>query len=230
METLLKNQPPNGKPIPLIRPQVPIDMESKARNITKHFTKEYVVVWCDHKMDRNEKEIKRLQERFILKTFKVSKEAVDFISNTSSSCAVITSGKNGEDLAKRISSFPNVGPICIYCRDTELHQKWASEYQGKVTVVNRLTPIIQKFAEYTTEGHAIVWYDSDMKSKNNMDALKKLVSISKTVTFEDYNDAAKYLKSTKDYCQVITKGTNGENFVQLINHLEKCPLRICILW
>ena len=65
----------------------------------------------------------------------------------------------------------------------------------------------------------IVWHDPEVNSRENQQYKDKLKTISEVKTFSGWKEASQFIMTSGLPCQVITAGTNGEDFAkEIIKH------------
>ena len=69
------------------------------------------------------------------KTFEDWEKAAKEIKHSSIQCHVLTSGTNGEELVKEISSLRQVAAVYVFCMNIEKHSQWAKKF-SKVNLVD----------------------------------------------------------------------------------------------
>jgi len=209
------------------------------QEMVRRFFNDYVIVWYDAEIDSNENKqyIAQLERFCEVKTFTKWQEAATCVIESTAACHVITSGANGEELAKEIFSTKNVVQIYVFCFKKEQHEAWAKQYKISCieTHIQRVLDKIQanllewyqqkSSAKMNLPAFAPIFNDTDKSEMNNLHRLLKvipnfknrqqakndLMSLAKLIYRDEQNMAfiTKFENEYNEYCRHNLRLTNG---------------------
>jgi len=165
-----------------------IIVKCSLEEMIKSFFKDYVIVWHDPALNsqENQHSLRQLKKFCQVFTFTECQKASIFVKETQEICHVVTSGTNGELLAKEISLAQSVSNIYVFCRNRDFHLSWARNYQKVSCVETKIENVLTEIKQ-----NLLYWYKEKSSLKLNLPAFAPIFNDSDK---SEMNNLHRYLK------------------------------------